>query len=215
MKVLSLSDIPIQFIYSPQIRRQFANVNLAIGCGDLPYAYQEFVISMLDVPFFYVRGNHDKIVELNTHGELTGPTGGMNLHRKVLYYRGLILGGVEGSLRYRPGPFQYSQRQMWLNIFSLVPAMLFNRLSHGRYLDIFISHAPPYGVHDMPDLVHTGIKAFRWLIDVFQPAYFFHGHVHVYRPDTIRETLVGQTLVINSYGYRVTDLVIRDQRLGS
>jgi Icc-related predicted phosphoesterase len=214
MQILSLSDIPVQLIYSPQIRRRFAGISMAVGCGDLPYAYQEYVISMLDVPFFYVRGNHDQPVEFTVHGEMAGPRGGISLHRKVMSYQGLILGGVDGSLRYRPGPFQYSQRQMWLHVFSLVPAMLLNRLRHGRYLDIFVTHAPPRGVHDMVDLPHQGINAFRWLIDVFQPAYYFHGHIHVYRPDTIRQTRVGKTVVINAYGYSVTEIKVGDQGSG-
>ncbi|HVN56147.1 MAG TPA: hypothetical protein VMT46_17580, partial [Anaerolineaceae bacterium] len=45
---------------------------------------------------------------------------------------------------------------------------------------------------------------FRWLIRVFHPAYHLHGHIHIYRNDTPRETLVDQTWVINTYGYRET-----------
>ena len=206
MKVLSLSDIPVQMIYSPQIRRLFPDVDLVIGCGDLPYYYQEFVISMLDVPLYYVRGNHDKLVEYNQHGSHKGPQGGTDLHRRLANYRGLLLGGVEGCLRYRPGPYQYSQTEMWFSVLSLVPGLLRNWISYGRYLDVFVTHAPPKGIHDMPDLPHQGIDAFRWLIQVFKPAYHFHGHIHVYRPDTPTETLVDGTRVINTFGFRTTGL---------
>ena len=68
---------------------------------------------------------------------------------------------------------------------------------------IFLLHMrPQLGIHDEEDLPHQGIKAFRWLMKVFQPAYFFHGHIHVYRPDTMIDTMVGKTRVINTYGYR-------------
>jgi Icc-related predicted phosphoesterase len=126
------------------------------------------------------------------------------MHCRSIQYNGLILAGVEGSLRYRPGEFQYTQSEMWWHVFRLVPAFLRNRFLHGRYLDLFVSHAPPAGIHDRPDLPHQGIKAFRWLIDVFQPHYFFHGHIHIHRPDTHIETVQGKTHVINTYGFRET-----------
>jgi len=91
-------------------------------------------------------------------------------------------------------------------VLSLVPKLLLNRLRYGRYLDIFVSHAPPWGIHDRPDLPHQGIKAFRWFLKTFRPAYHFHGHVHVYRPDAITETRFHQTLVVNTYGYREMEI---------
>jgi Icc-related predicted phosphoesterase len=83
-----------------------------------------------------------------------------------------------------------------------------NRSRYGRYLDIFLTHAPPAGIHDAPDLPHQGIRAFRWLISTFQPSYHLHGHVHVYRPDSVIETRLGKTRVINSYGYREVEILL-------
>jgi Icc-related predicted phosphoesterase len=151
-----------------------------------------------------VRGNHDKVVEYTSGGQRTYPHGGIDLHRKSLHYNGLILAGVEGSLRYRRGEFQYTQAEMWWHVLRLGPNFLVNRFLHGRYLDLFVSHAPPANIHDRPDLPHQGIKAFRWLIDVFQPRYFFHGHIHILRPDTLIETIHGKTHIINTYGFRET-----------
>jgi hypothetical protein len=48
------------------------------------------------------------------------------------------MAGVEGSIRYREGPFMYTQSEMWLNVFSLIPRLLLNKWIYGRYLDIFI-----------------------------------------------------------------------------
>jgi hypothetical protein len=79
--------------------------------------------------------------------------------------------------------------------------MLVNRAVYGRYLDVFVTHAPPWGIHDKPDLPHQGIKAFRWLLTVFSPNYHFHGHIHVYKPGTDIETRFHRTRVINTYGY--------------
>lgn len=206
LKALTLSDIVLDWIYSPHIRERFPALDLVVGCGDLPYYYLEYIVSALDVDLFYVRGNHARVVEYGEGGPRSGPHGAIDLHRKVINYRGLLMAGVEGSLRYREGAFQYTQNEMWLNVLGLVPSLLQNRLQYGRYLDVFVSHAAPWGIHDQPDLPHQGIKAFRWLMRVFKPRYHLHGHIHVYRPDTVTVTRVGETQVINTYGYRVVDL---------
>ena len=52
MKILSISDVVIPFIYSAQVRSLFADVDLVVSCGDLPYTYLEYIISMLDIPLF-------------------------------------------------------------------------------------------------------------------------------------------------------------------
>jgi Icc-related predicted phosphoesterase len=88
----------------------------------------------------------------------------------------------------------------------LVPALLGNRLRHGRYLDVLVTHAPPYHIHDGADLPHHGFRSFLWLMDHYQPAYLIHGHKHVY--DTREETVTrrGSTTIVNSYGFRVLEI---------
>jgi uncharacterized protein len=208
MKILSVSDIQVPFIYSPQVRSRFRDIDLILGSGDLPYYYLEYIYNALDAPLFYVRGNHDKTVEYSEAGNRSFPYGGIDLHRKPVHYRGLLLAGVEGSVRYREGSFQYTQSEMWLHVFSLVPAFFRNRTIYGRYLDVFISHAPPQGIHDGEDLPHHGIRAFRWLIEVFQPKVSFHGPIHILRPDTTTDTIFCRTRVINTYGFRETQLKV-------
>lgn len=211
LKVLSLSDKQVDSIYSSQVKNRFGDVDLILGCGDLAYYYLEFVVSMLDVPMFYVRGNHSNQVEYTMTGPKTHPEGGQDLHRKVINNEGLLLAGVEGSLRYRKGPFQYTQAEMWRHVLRIVPSLLINKLRYGRYLDIFVSHAPAWGIHDKSDLPHQGIKAFRWLIETFKPRYHFHGHIHVYRQDTQTITQHRDTTVINTYGFRETKVEISGQ----
>ncbi len=206
MKVLSVSDKVITTIDSPENIAELQDVTLILGCGDLPYYYQEEIAKKLRVPLYFVRGNHDAIIEYGVDGERKGPRNGMDLHRKTVYENGIILAGIEGCNRYNRGDFQYTQAEMWEHVFHLVPKLLMNKLMYGRYLDIFVTHAAPHGVHDKPDWTHVGIKAFNWLIKTFKPKYHFHGHNHVYTDDTITETQVGKTLVINTYGYKVRDL---------
>ena len=210
INILSVSDIETGFIHSPQIREYFSDVDLVISCGDMHYSYLEYIVSMLNRPLYFVHGNHGG-PEYSLDGVRTQPGGGINLHRDCIRDQsGLLLSGVEGCNRYNKGPNQYNQAEMWGNVFNLVPHLMFNRLRYGRYLDVFVSHAPPWGIQDAGDLPHQGIKAFCWLIRVFKPAVHLHGHTHVYRNDAITSTLEKQTRVINSYGYRRLQFTLAD-----
>lgn len=204
MKVLSLSDQVVDAIYSPRVRERFGDVDLVIGCGDLPYYYLEFLIDALSVPVFYVRGNHANEVEYSERGERTHPWGAVDLHRNTANYLGLLMAGFEGSVRYRRGAYMYTQSEMWWQVFRLVPMMLLNRMLHGRYLDVLVTHAPPWGINDQPDLAHQGFKAFRWFLRVFEPAYHFHGHIHLYSSSALRQSRLGDTQIINTYPYLET-----------
>jgi len=206
MKILAISDVVDNLVYSPQILNLYGDVEIVFGCGDLPYYYLEYVVSALDKPVFFVRGNHSHVVEYGSAGPQIQPDGAINLHRRVVRHHGLLLAGVEGSIRYRPGKYQYTQSEMWGHVIKLLPGLFVNKLIYGRYLDVFITHAPPWGIHDKSDLPHQGIKAFLWLLRIFKPEYHFHGHVHIYRPDTVTETWYKDTLVINAFGHRAHNL---------
>lgn len=203
MKILSVSDVEIGFIYSPMICERFKDVDLVVSCGDLPYFYLEYILTMLNARLFYVRGNHSSRVEYGLTSSRTAPLGAIDLNQRCLRDEsGLLLAGLEGSLQYNRGPHQYTQSEYWQKVLFLVPRLLINKSRYGRYLDIFVSHAPPWQIHDAEDLPHRGIKAFRWLIKVFQPTYFLHGHIHVYRNGTVTQTKIDSTTVVNTYGFK-------------
>ena len=115
MKVLAVSDIVVSRIYSPLIRSIYGDVDCVFGCGDLPYYYLEYIVSALDKPVFYVRGNHSQVVEYAEYGPSKYPCGAMDLHGKVIQYEGLLLAGVEGSVRYRKGGFYESKDRVITN----------------------------------------------------------------------------------------------------
>jgi uncharacterized protein len=206
MKLLILSDTVVESLYGPPLLEHCGDVNLVVCCGDLPYHYIEYVVSVLNVPVYHVRGNHSNAENDPAIGRWLEPAGAIDLHRQVINAQGLLLAGVEGSHRYRPGQFQYSQLDMWFHVGKLIPGLLWNRLRYGRFLDVFVTHAPPAGIHDDDDIPHHGIRAFRWLLDTFQPRFHLHGHVHIYRRDAQTVTPRGKTQVINTYGYRLLEI---------
>lgn len=207
VKILSISDKVVPLIYSTNISQRFGDVDLVLACGDLPYSYQEFIISSLNQPLCFVHGNHDPEKEYGPGQPRSYPHGGVNLHRRVTRVKGLMLAGVEGSIRYSKDPvYQYTQSQMWGHVLRLIPGMMWNKLTRGRFLDVFVTHAPPKGIHGGQDFAHQGIDAFRWLLETFRPRYHFHGHIHHYHPDAVVETKLGATTVINTYRYRVTKI---------
>ena len=203
MNILAVSDVELGIIYNPTIANRFKHVDVVVSAGDLPYFYLEFIVSTLDKPLYYVLGNHANRREIGIGTERDAPQGAINLHRcSRRDASGLLLAGLEGSLKYNNGPCQYTQSDYWQMAWLLAPQLLLNRIQYGRYLDVFVTHAAPAGIHDMDDLPHRGIRAFNWIIRVFQPAFLIHGHIHLYRNDVAWYTQVGPTTVLNAYGYR-------------
>lgn len=209
MKILTVSDKVEDLIYSPGVCERFGDVNLVLGCGDLPHYYLEFIVTMLGGPLFYVVGNHAHAVkERHAAKEHMGfPDGCENIDGRTVRYRNLLIAGFEGSMRYNNSPhFQYTEREMAWKVWQLTPALMLNRLRYGRYLDILITHAPPQGIHDQEDRCHRGFRVFRTFMDRFQPRYLIHGHIHVYTNLEPRVTSYGNTQVINTYGHRILEI---------
>jgi len=204
VKILALSDKVVRTVYSAQIKELYGDVDLIIGCGDLPYYYLEYVVTMLPVPVAYVYGNHDKEQILASGRVINAPSGCVSLEDRVAQFGDLLVAGLGGSIQYQPGAIhQYTEAEMRRRILRLAPRLLWNRLRHGRYLDILVTHSPPYGIHDGADRAHRGFKSFLTFMQLFKPAYLLHGHVHIYRRGVQVETRYGQTTVINVYPRRV------------
>ena len=53
-----------------KLRRRYSDIELIISCGDMPPVYLEFITSVLSVPLFYVRGNHDERTSVHLNQQL-------------------------------------------------------------------------------------------------------------------------------------------------
>lgn len=213
MRILTVSDTVEPVLYGPYLRERVGKIDLVLGCGDLPNYYLEYIVGLLDAPLFYVHGNHDQpIAEADRPPGVAGREcsmhdWGADLHGRSVRYRGLLLAGLDGCRRYKPGaPFQYSERQVRWQVFGLLQRLRWNRLRYGRYLDILVTHAPPRGIHDAEDLPHQGFAAYLKLLKAARPALMIHGHTHVYNRNIVTESDFGPTRIINTYGYRVLEL---------
>lgn len=186
MRILAISDEVTNLLYHPNLTQITGHVDLLLGCGDLPYGYMDFIVTQTRAPrAIFVHGNHDHPERLPSGQRIIRPLGWRNADRRVIYLReyDLLVAGLQGSIRYTPGPqYQYTDRQMWLRTLSMIPQLLWARLRHGRYLDILIAHAPAEGIHDSPTGAHKGFRVFRDLIEHFKPRVFLHGHNHRYGP---------------------------------
>jgi len=216
MKILAISDEVVSRVYDEGIAKRFGDVDLVLSCGDLPRYYLEFIVTMLNVPLYYVSGNHDKkppprsLDHYGIHEHLTHvhrpPGGCINLDGRVVDRDGLLIAGLEGSMRYKNGPYQYTQAEMSWKAGRLGARMLANRLLKGRALDILITHSPPFGIHDAKDRCHTGFRALVSFMETWRPRYLIHGHSHVHDRRNPTATQYCDTMVLNAHPYRVLEI---------
>lgn len=208
MKIMAVSDKVLNNLYCSDVRQKHPNVDLIVGCGDLPFYYLDFLTSGLDARIFYVRGNHDKGPQYTVHGRvLQQVDGGIDLHGRTAQHNNLLFAGLEGSMRYRPdAPFMYTDTEMRYAVAQLLPSLLYNRIKYGRFLDILVTHSPPFGIHDKTDLPHTGFRVFLPLMRYFKPRFMLHGHIHLYQHNAKRVTQFEQTTIINVYPYYVLNV---------
>jgi Icc-related predicted phosphoesterase len=207
MKILAISDEVVPQVYDASMKTRFADVDLVLSCGDLPHYYLEYVVTMLNVPLYYVMGNHGRELEVtSSDGQRIRPGGCVDIDEQVVEHDGLWIAGLEGSMRYKQGPYQYSQTEMSYRALRLGMRLLRNRVISGRWLDILITHAPPFGIHDGKDVCHTGFRTFLTFMGRHRPQYLIHGHSHVHNRLQTTMTQYRDTVVLNAYPYRILEI---------
>lgn len=197
VRMLAVSDeVEPQLIDERTVQAQ-GRVDLLIGCGDLPADYLDALATAYGAPLVFVRGNHDPPAG---QGEYVAAA---EIDGRVVKEKGLLIAGLEGSIRYSDGPHQYSERQM------LAKVRLLRLRMRLRHPDILITHGPPAGVNEGTDPPHKGLKAIRRAVEWMRPRLLLHGHVHAYGREIVREARLGETRVINVVGHRLIELAPR------
>lgn len=195
MKILLISDKTSPALYENYSLHTFKDVDMVVSCGDLPPYYLEFIVSTLNVPCFYVPGNHD------TSFSTEPPPGWIPLDGRIVKYNGITMMGLGGVMRYKPGPYQYTEVEMKARFLKMLPRIWL----HSSRIDLFVSHAPAYRLGDLEIPPHRGFKVFRYIIEKYQPRYHLHGHVHLNYSSHPRMLNHEATKIINGFQYYLLD----------
>ena len=210
LKVLAVTDEVDPRIYSTSLRERMGDVDFVISCGDLPASYLEYLTDSLHRDVYYVLGNHaEELVREGQRGEPRHPLGGIDLGFKVVRDKrtGVIFAGLPGSPRYSEiAPVQFTEWQMRRHIWKMMPRLIWNKIRHGRALDILVTHSPSRDVGDREDPAHRGFVIMRKFIEWAKPTYHLHGHVHIYDRSESHIHTLHETEVINVYPYQKLDM---------
>ncbi len=206
VNILAVSDQVDPRIHSGTLRTRMPDVDLVLGCGDVPARYLEFLADALDRPVYFVLGNHhEELTRMGISGARYEPMGCIDIGGRVRCdpSTGLIIAGFPGSPKYsRETEQQYSDREIFMMMLRMLPGLVMNRLRNGRWLDVLISHAPPRRINDREDIPHRGFRSLRAFLRWFKPAVHLHGHIHIYDRSEPVETPYADSTVINVYPYR-------------
>ena len=187
MKILAIADEECDSLWEYYRPGKLKEYDLILSCGDLNSSYLSFLVTMGRAPLLYIHGNHDS-------GYRERPPEGCDcIDDRLIIWNGLRILGLGGCRRYRPGPHQYTDREMRARIRKLKLDIL---MAGG--VDIVVTHAPPRGLGDAEDLPHMGFESLLQFIERYEPKYLLHGHVHDrYSTGNPRVIPHGKTQVIN------------------
>ena len=221
VSVLAVADEAVESLRVGRVAR--GRVDVVLAAGDLPFDYLEQLSNDLDVPCVLVPGNHDPdlsgyssrasgFVRAGLPATWPGPAGAVDADGRVVDVAGLRIAGLGGSLRYRPGPNQWTQGQQRRRAVRLRGRSRW-RCRDGRGVDVLLTHAPPRGVGDGEDAPHVGFDCLHPLVERLAPTLLLHGHVHPHghRP---RDHRMGSTTVLNTVGYALLEITGDEVRIG-
>ncbi|MBP7837574.1 metallophosphoesterase [Candidatus Saccharibacteria bacterium] len=164
------------------------NIDIIITLGDLDYADLTELKYITDIPKIGVYGNH-------CLGTYMVPLGIINMHLQAYQWRGIRFGGFQGCVRYKQNPeaIMCTQDEADTKMIGF-PAV-----------DVFLSHAPPYGINDEPgDPTHEGFRALREYLEVNKPKVWLHGHTYPSEENIVRQ--YGDTRIEYIYRQAIVSL---------
>lgn len=195
MRILAIADEESKYLWDFFEREKLEGIDLILSSGDLDPSYLSFLSTFTTAPVLYVHGNHDDKYEKRP------PEGCICIEDQIYVHEGVRILGLGGSMRYRPGVNQYTEKEMSKR----VKKLWFQLLCKGGF-DILLTHSPAYQLNDGRDLPHQGFQVFNTLLEKYNPRFFIHGHVHMaYGRQHKRYDKYGETHVINAFERCVFD----------
>lgn len=195
MKILVISDQESKSLWDYYDSTKLEGIDLILSCGDLNPKYLSFLATFSKAPVLYIHGNHDGCYQD------TPPEGCTCIDDDLVVYNGIRILGLGGSMKYKPGPYQFSEAGMRARVIRMA-----FKIHKNRGFDILLTHAPAAGLHDMEDLPHRGFECFIELIKKYKPAYFVHGHVHMSYGRFPREEKYDNTIVVNAFEKHIIEI---------
>ena len=195
MKILAIADEESKYLWDFFEKEKLEGIDLILSSGDLNPRYLSFLATFTSAPVLYVHGNHDDKYER------IPPEGCICIEDQIYEHEGVRILGLGGSMRYRPGVNQYTEKEMVKRV-----KKLRFKLFRKKGFDILLTHSPAYQLNDGRDLPHQGFQVFNTLMDKYKPRFFIHGHVHMaYGRQHKRYAQYGDTHVINAFERCVFD----------
>ncbi|MBT8216978.1 MAG: metallophosphoesterase [Acidimicrobiia bacterium] len=217
VRILAIADETDPTLTAARLRD--IKPDLVIGCGDLGMDYLDYVSSAANACLVYVPGNHDPDLRFRAPASRPGALvfdevwgnaqpddekrelAGINADGRIVQVNGLSIAGLGGSIRYKQGPNQYTQREMARRARNIKWRARLAR----KPVDIFIAHSPPAGLGDEDDGPHRGFESFIPLVEALQPKLMLHGHIHPHgfeKPDR----QLGSTRIVNVIPHQVLEV---------
>lgn len=205
IRLLAASDVREPAMEVEANRLALEPLDGIVGCGDLDPRWLAFLADAFAAPLVYVRGNHDRGGDWDENRPVVPdplrPGGVTRLAGVAL--AGLEWPNVDGTgNRRRPDlAWRHAVRLVWTSIR--------RRIGGAGEPLLVISHAPPEGSGDAPDVYHRGFPAYRWLLRRLRPVLWLHGHTTTASVQTL-ETRAGPTTLINVTGAVLIELLPPD-----
>ena len=195
MRILAIADEESKYLWDFFEKEKLEGIDLILSSGDLNPKYLSFLATFTSAPVLYVHGNHDDKYQR------IPPEGCICIEDQIYEHEGVRILGLGGSMRYRPGVNQYTEKEMVKRV-----KKLRFKLFRKKGFDILLTHSPAYQLNDGRDLPHQGFQVFNTLMDKYKPRFFIHGHVHMaYGRQHKRYDQYGDTHVINAFERCVFD----------
>jgi Icc-related predicted phosphoesterase len=196
MKLLLIADEESPLLWDYYQPHMLQDIDLILSAGDLKPDYLSFLVTVGRAPLLYVHGNHDGCYDRFP------PEGCDCIDGDLVCVKGLRILGLGGCPLYNYGPHQYTEKQMRGRI-----RKLRRKLRKYKGVDVVLTHAPARGLGDLEDPVHRGFEAFRELLELLQPRYWIHGHVHMYELNSkCRVRQYKNTTILNASGHTVLEI---------
>jgi len=186
MIILAIADRPPRTSIKSILQNN--HVDLICTLGDLDFFMLKELQDINDMPKIGVYGNH-------CSGKYFESLGIKNMHLQTFEFQGVIFGGFEGSVRYKESSYakMYTQKEAQV------------LLRDFPYVDVMLTHAPPYGINDEPnDPTHAGLIGIRDYVLSKKPKYLMHGHTYPNSKNMV--TKLGETGIIYVYQDKLIDL---------